>query len=56
MSIIGKKEGKETVNLTRQFLVNTQHILPKPLRKTGWCLLGLKDSISEKEERILLKN
>jgi len=55
MSIIEKKEGKETVNLTRQFLVEYATYIAKAAKEDWLAFVGLKDSISEKEERFIEK-
>ena len=55
MSIIEKKEGKETVNLTRQFLVEYATHIAKAAKEDWLAFVGLKDSISEKEERFIEK-
>ena len=55
MSIIEKKEGKETVNLTRQFLVEYATYIAKAAKEDWLAFVGMKDSISEKEEQFIEK-
>ena len=50
MSIIEKHEDKQTVNLTKQFLVEYSTRIAKSSKEDWLAFIGLKDSISDKEE------
>ena len=55
MSIIEKKEGKETANITRQFLVEYALYIGKASKEDWLAFIGLKDSISNTEEQFVEK-
>ncbi len=55
MSIIKKKEGKKTANLTKQFLIEYATYIAKSAKEDWLAFVGMKDSISEKEELFIEK-
>jgi len=58
MSIIEAQEGKETANITKQFLVEYAINIAKSSKEDWLSFIGIKDSISDKEEQFInnLKN
>ena len=55
MSIIQKREGKKTANITKQFLVEYATYIAKAAKEDWLAFVGMKDSISEKEELFIEK-
>ena len=55
MPIIEKNEDKQTANLTKQFLVEYATCIAKSSKEDWLAFVGLKDSISEKEEQFIKK-
>lgn len=53
MSIIESKEGKETANLTKQFLIDYALCIAKASKEDWLSFIGLKDSISDTEEQFI---
>ena len=58
MSIIEAQEGKETADITKQFLVEYAINIAKSSKEDWLSFIGIKDSISDKEEQFInnLKN
>jgi hypothetical protein len=55
MSIIKKKEGKKTAIITKQFLIEYATYIAKAAKEDWLAFVGLKDSISDKEEQFIKK-
>lgn len=55
MSIIEKREDKQTVNLTKQFLIEYATCIAKSSKENWLAFIGLKDSISDKEKQFIIK-
>lgn len=55
MSIIKKKEGKKTANITKQFLIEYATYIAKASKEDWLAFVGIKDSISDKEEQFIKK-
>jgi hypothetical protein len=55
MSIIKKKEGKKTAIITKQFLIEYATYIAKAAKEDWLAFVGLKDSISYKEEQFIKK-
>ena len=55
MSIIKKREGKKTANITKQFLIEYATYIAKASKEDWLAFIGLKDSISDKEEQFIEK-
>lgn len=55
MSIIKKKEGKKTANITKQFLIEYAIYIAKAAKEDWLAFIGLKNSISDKEEQFIKK-
>jgi hypothetical protein len=55
MSIIQKKEGEKTANITKQFLIEYATHIAKAAKEDWLAFVGMKDSISEKEELFIEK-
>ena len=55
MSIIKKREGKKTANLTKQFLIEYATYIAKAAKEDWLAFVGIKDSISDKEEQFIKK-
>lgn len=53
MSIIESQEGKETANLTKQFLIDYALCIAKASKEDWLSFIGLKDSISDTEEQFI---
>jgi hypothetical protein len=55
MSIIKKREGKKTATITKQFLIEYATYIAKSSKEDWLAFVGLKDSISDKEEQFIKK-
>ena len=53
MSIIENQEGKETANLTKQFLIEYALCIAKASKEDWLSFIGSKDSISDGEEKFI---
>lgn len=55
MSIIKKKEDEKTANITKQFLIEYTTSIAKASKEDWLAFVGIKDSISDKEEQFINK-
>lgn len=55
MSIIKKKEDEKTANITKQFLIEYTTSIAKASKEDWLAFVGIKDSISDKEEQFIKK-
>lgn len=55
MSIIKKKEDEKTANITKQFLIEYATYIAKASKEDWLAFVGIKDSISDKEEQFIKK-
>ncbi len=55
MSIIKKKEDEKTANITKQFLIEYATSIAKASKEDWLAFVGVKDSISDKEEQFIKK-
>lgn len=55
MPLIEDQEGKETTELTKEFLIEYAIIIAKSSKEDWLAFIGLKDTISDKEEQFIIK-
>jgi hypothetical protein len=53
--VIESTEGKETMNLTKQFLIDYATYIAKSSKEDWLAFIGLKDSISDQEKNFIEK-
>jgi hypothetical protein len=53
LPVIEQNEGRETLNLTKQFLVEYATYIAKSSKEDWLSFIGLKDSVSNKEEEFI---
>ncbi len=55
MSIIETREDKQTANITKQFLIEYATYIAKASKEDWLAFVGIKDSVSDKEEQFIKK-